>query len=194
MPSAPQTIDRKQLTGNRALSVVKCHLSNVQRKAKGFTLIELLVVISIIAILITIIVATFGTTQQKARDSRRKTDLDALKKALELFKSDTRGAAKYPDHINTTALVDTKYIKEIPKDPSISTVNGGNYIYTPTQTSGTTCSGGGDTPTTASNGNCEAYQIIACLENVNDADAKARPSTGPAAGCPTTAIYIITNP
>src|SRR3990167_11225741 len=82
-----------ELSNNTQTSSLRSHPSKVKR---GFTLIELLVVISIIAILITIIVATFGTTPQKARDSRRKTDLDAFKKALELYQGDTRGAAWYP--------------------------------------------------------------------------------------------------
>jgi len=161
----------------------------------GFTLIELLVVISIIAILITIIVATFGTTQAKARDSRRKTDLDALKKALELFKSDTKGASKYPSNINTDSLVTPKYIKEIPQDPSLSTVNGGNYFYVPAQANGTsTCSIALDTTTEASTGTCETYSITACLENANDAEAKPKPASGPGSTCPQNAVYIIANP
>lgn len=58
-------------------------------------MIELLVVITIIGILVTIAIASFQTAQAKARDSRRKTDLDAFKKALELYKSDTAGGL-YP--------------------------------------------------------------------------------------------------
>ena len=181
-----------ELSNNTQTSSLRSHPSKVKR---GFTLIELLVVISIIAILITIIVATFGTTQAKARDSRRKTDLDALKKALELFKSDTKGASKYPSNINTDSLVTPKYIKEIPQDPSLSTVNGGNYFYVPAQANGTsTCSIALDTTTEASTGTCETYSITACLENANDAEAKPKPASGPGSTCPQNAVYIIANP
>lgn len=49
----------------------------------GFTLIELLVVISIIAILSVIGFAIYGTIQSRARDSRRKADIDAIASSME---------------------------------------------------------------------------------------------------------------
>lgn len=180
-----------------------CQLLTVQRKTFGFTLIELLVVISIIAILITVIVATFGTTQKKARDSNRKTDLDAIKKALELFKSDTKGAAKYPDSIYASidggpndllTLEYAKYIKETPTDPSIVTVNGGQYIYTPNDGSGGACSGGGNTTTAASDGSCVDYTLTACLENTNDSDADNPAVTACSTSPNDYASYTITAP
>ena len=161
---------------------------------RGFTLIELLIVISIIAILVTIIVATMSGTQAKARDTRRKEDLDAVKKALELFKSDTTGSAKYPN-TTTGSLVSNSYIKTLPSDPSI-TVNGGNYFYAPLTSAGAACpAGGGDTPVAASAGTCTKYSLIACLENLNDPNGVARP-VAPANGsaCPINRVYIVTEP
>ena len=55
-------------------------------ESKGFTLIELLVVISIIAILSTIGATIFTGTQAKARDAKRRVDIDAIVKALEVKK------------------------------------------------------------------------------------------------------------
>src|SRR3990167_10302283 len=60
-------------------------------KPSGFTLIELLVVIAIIGILASFAIASFSSAQAKARDSRRKADLDAIVKALELARSDSSG-------------------------------------------------------------------------------------------------------
>src|SRR3990167_7104273 len=57
-------------------------------KPSGFTLIELLVVIALIGILASFAIASFASAQAKGRDSRRKADLDAVKKALYLYKSD----------------------------------------------------------------------------------------------------------
>ena len=135
----------------------------------GFTLIELLVVIAIIAILITVIVATFGTTQAKARDSRRKSDLDAFKKALELYKGDTPGSAWYPacDASSPCDLTDAAafdpamnvlYLRDFPTDPE------GVNEYSYDTDIADACIGdiGNGDP------GCNGYEIVACLENEND--------------------------
>src|SRR3990167_7760520 len=70
--------------------------SKISKVKRGFTLIELLVVISIIGILASFVVASFNSAQQKGRDSKRKSDLDAVKTALELAKSDSTGGGYYP--------------------------------------------------------------------------------------------------
>lgn len=49
----------------------------------GFTLIELLVVIAIIAILATIGLVIYANVQKNARDSRRRSDVEAISRALE---------------------------------------------------------------------------------------------------------------
>jgi len=55
------------------------------KKPSGFTLIELLVVISIIGFLASASMVAFNSARIKARDSRRKTDLTLIRKALDLY-------------------------------------------------------------------------------------------------------------
>ena len=60
---------------------------------KGFTLIELLVVIAIIGLLSTLAVVALNSARQKARDSKRVSDMKQLQTALEIYFND-KGA--YP--------------------------------------------------------------------------------------------------
>ena len=58
------------------------------RLRRGFTLVELLVVISIMAILTVVAVSQFNTAKIKARDTQRKTDIDAVAKAIDMYYAD----------------------------------------------------------------------------------------------------------
>jgi len=84
------------------------------KRNKGFTLIELLVVIAIIGILSSVVLASLNTARQKARDSRRISDIKQLQLALELHADDNSG--NYADDL-AADLVPT-YISKIPTDPS----------------------------------------------------------------------------
>ncbi|MBI5732767.1 type II secretion system protein [Candidatus Jorgensenbacteria bacterium] len=56
-------------------------------RPRGFTLIELIVTIAIVAILVTVLVVAINPAEQlsRSRDSKRISDLDALKTALNLY-------------------------------------------------------------------------------------------------------------
>jgi len=134
---------------------------------RGFTLIELLIVITILGILAGLILVSYGSTQERSRDSRRKTDLDAIKKALELAKQDSTGQYYYPActsytggacNLTTGTATDpdltagtSPYIKTLPTDPKTTV----GYIYIPT-------------PANCSLNLCTDYTLIACLENPTD--------------------------
>ena len=91
----------------------------IQSMKKGFTLIELLVVITIIGILATGATTVFTSQIQKARDTTRITDINAVKSAVEQVYQDN---SEYP-HSNqfvqwsaTITGVDS-YMETLPKDP-----------------------------------------------------------------------------
>ncbi len=62
---------------------------NLNPKQKGFTLVELLVVIAIIGLLSTLAVVSLGSIREKARDTKRMSDLDSVSKVLSIIKTET---------------------------------------------------------------------------------------------------------
>lgn len=63
------------------------------KNKQGFALIELLVVIFIMALLAALIMAVTSGARARGRDGRRKADIDQIKKAIELYRSDNGGNA-----------------------------------------------------------------------------------------------------
>jgi len=52
---------------------------------RGFTIVELIITITIMGILLTLAVVNVGTTQAKARDDARKSDVESIASNLESF-------------------------------------------------------------------------------------------------------------
>jgi type II secretion system protein G len=65
--------------------------------AKGFTIVELLIVIVVIGILAALVIVTYNGIQQKARDTERKTDINALHGQLEAYQAQN---GRYPTLVN----------------------------------------------------------------------------------------------
>jgi general secretion pathway protein G len=59
----------------------------------GFTLLELLVTVTIIAVLTVIGVVSYSSVNKRSRDVKRKSDLEQIRSALEMYRADN---AEYP--------------------------------------------------------------------------------------------------
>ena len=79
----------------------------------GFTLIELVVVVAIIGILAGIGVASYGSANKKARDGKRKADIESIRSALEMYKADAVDGS-YP---SSWSGLTPNYIHSIPIPP-----------------------------------------------------------------------------
>jgi len=74
----------------------------MKQSKSGFTIVELLIVIVVIGILASIVIVSYNKVQSQARDSKRKTDVSNMIKALELYYSDN---GKYPTASGTNSSV-----------------------------------------------------------------------------------------
>lgn len=84
----------------------------------GFTLIELMVAITIVAILATIGIITYSTSQKTARVNKRAEDLKALASAIELLRATTGSYTAQSTWACIPAAFAPTYIQSIPNDPS----------------------------------------------------------------------------
>jgi prepilin-type N-terminal cleavage/methylation domain-containing protein len=120
---------------------------------QGFTIVELLVVIVVIAILAAITIVAYNGIQARSRDSIRKSDIDALAKALELHYidngsytqpeqmcsdtsygglggcGDSGGTGDWDAHSDLRDLVTDGLLNSLPRDPTNDATY--NYSYEP---------------------------------------------------------------
>lgn len=139
---------------------------------RGFTIVELLIVIVVIGILAALVVTTFNGIQQKARDTERKTDVNAIHGQLEAYQAEN---GKYPSLANvndatfrdanldldTAALRDPRWASSNTNctDTGVVTLQG-----SVTPASG--CYGYLPTPANCDNAtaDCTSYTLVANLE------------------------------
>lgn len=84
------------------------------KKRNGFTLVELLVTISILGVLMAIALVSFRGAQVVARDTQRKTELEEIRSALEVYRTDY---GTYPETDNLESELTPDYLPTLPVDP-----------------------------------------------------------------------------
>jgi len=101
---------------------------------KSFTLIEILVVSTIIALLASGGALVYTQLNRASRDAKRKADLEQIRAALEMYRSNNNyyplSSSVNTTCGNTTGLSDgtSTYLSDIPDDPKCSTYK---YYYNP---------------------------------------------------------------
>ena len=135
---------------------------SLKKKTSGFTIVELLIVIVVIGILAALVITTYNGIQQKARDTERKTDINAIHGQVEAYQAQN---GKYPTLANVNdATFRSNNMKGL--DPSalqdpkgtaqtlVGTPGADNYAY---QVSPNGCDNG-------AGGDCTSYVLTATLE------------------------------
>jgi len=153
---------------------------SLKGKSKGFTIVELLIVIVVIGILATLVIVTFTGIQQKAHDSKRKTDINALDSHVEAFYANYGFYPTLKD-LQTSSFLST-YMKGFdpdalndPKGGDISgTAGAGHYAYV---AAGDTCANDtatsiDDTTKDPQDNGCSSFTATATLENDGTAYTK----------------------
>jgi prepilin-type N-terminal cleavage/methylation domain-containing protein len=105
------------------MNTICCLFEKERRKVTGFTFIEILVVVTIIAMLVVIAAVSYGSINKRSRDARRKSDIEQLRSALEMYRADY---SYYPDEgpSSFTKIAEAglstpleSYIATFPQDP-----------------------------------------------------------------------------
>ena len=105
---------------------------------RGFTMIEILVAVTIMAVLAAIGFTAYGKINKRSRDSKRKADIEQIRSALEMYRSDygyypNTGSGVWTDASNLSTPLVSTYMPAIPADPKDATQT---YRYKATDASG----------------------------------------------------------
>lgn len=122
----------------------------MKKNKTGFTLIELLVAMTIMAVLMGISLVSYQGSKKSARDGKRRADLEQIRSALEIYRSDCKTYPATGLVVSGAALVGAgscagnTYMEKVPTDPGSCSYyyrNTGSNSYvlcTSLETGGTT--------------------------------------------------------
>jgi prepilin-type N-terminal cleavage/methylation domain-containing protein len=113
---------------------------------KGFTLLELLISISIIAVITVIGIVSYSSINRRSRDVKRKSDIEQIKSALEMFRSDN----KYYPNVGNGSWTSADNLSSNLADTYMSATPSSSYYF--------------KTKNQQIDGNYYGYCVCACLE------------------------------
>ncbi len=93
-------------------------------RVSGFTFIELLVTVTIMAVMMAVAMVSYSNTNLRSRDAKRKADLEVIRSALEICRSND---GRYPGSVyaSVSCTGGTVTLQNTPRDPK----NSSNYVY-----------------------------------------------------------------
>ena len=147
----------------------------MKKHLTGFTIVELLVVIVVIGILALLVITTYSGIQQKARNSKRQTDVQSIQTQLEAFFSQNGYYPSLADVNSSTWLgnnmksLDQNALVD-PSNPTQSKVliaspAAKSYAYAVTDASGASCE--------STDTNCAKYDLTATFEGTVNGQSTA---------------------
>lgn len=95
------------------------------RKDNGFTLVELIIAVTIMAVLMAAAVVSYTETAKKSRDARRLSDIEVIRSALEICRSQD---GEYPISISGSISCLTTNMTPLSKTP-VDPQTGDEYTY-----------------------------------------------------------------
>ena len=138
-------------------------ISLKKKASQGFTIIELLIVIVVIGILAALVITTYNGIQQKARDTERKTDINAVQGQVEAYQAEN---GMYPTlaNMNDSAWRTTN-LKGLDPAALADPNNAGSQQLC--STAQTNCYAYEVSPSGCDNSatDCTSYKLIATLES-----------------------------
>jgi len=154
-----------------------------KNRQSGFTIVELLIVIVVIGILAALVITTYSGIQQKARDTKRQTDIRAQYSMLEAYYAQNGGGYPVLVDLNSATWRSTN-MKGLDAaalcDPSNATQTNCSDVGAPAAKSYAyqTWDSDGSTACTGATGTtCAKYTLTATLEGtVNGSSTYAKTS------------------
>jgi prepilin-type N-terminal cleavage/methylation domain-containing protein len=148
---------------------------SLKKRNQGFTIVELLIVIVVIGILALLVITTYSGIQQKARNSKRSSDVKSIQTQLEAFYSQN---GYYPSRtdMNSDSWLTTN-MKSLDKnalvDPSNPTQSNDMVAAAVAKTYSYAVLNSSDTSCEADDTTCAKYTLTATYEGTVNGQSSA---------------------